>query len=656
MTLKAKLPIPGLLCGTYPEQETHTKRNAYPFSTLGAWAAQLIDIHGNKAHRLVAKVRRLENEVPLFNTPQFNTDLQTLQLALRKDGFIDVHIAQAFALINQAYFSIMDVRLFDTQIVAAYHLLNNRLTEMATGEGKTFAVGLAAATAAISGVPVHVITANDYLAARDAESLQLLYQALGLTVDVATHGQEPLRRQQAYACDITYCTAKELVFDYLRDSQHRKKHPTIWDDETSHIPSPLLLRGLCMAIVDEADSILIDEARMPLILSQATSNSQEADYYKQSLSLAQSLIIDQDFKLNREHMRATLTPLGQEKLEIAASSLTAVWHNRLHREEVICQALTALYLFHRDQHYLVDDDTVSIIDETTGRLAEGRTWSRGLHQLIEIKEGCQPSDGLSTIVQITYQRFFPRYFRLSGISGTLLESGTELLQTYGLPVSKVALRSRCKRKTLSTRLFRNKLELRKALVERMIQLQAKKQPVLVGTESIIETELLASALQEANIAHVVLNAKNDKNEAELVAKAGQAGMITITTNMAGRGTDIKLGKAVNALGGLHVISCQVNPSRRINRQLIGRAARQGDNGSTETWVSLNTGLLLHKLPSWLRTLGKKYAEQLPSYIVNIIIRFTQASEEKHQALLRKRLLESDARLEDNLSFGGIHHE
>ena len=411
-----------------------------------------------------------------------------------------------------------------------------------------------------------------------------------------------------------------------------------------------------MAIVDEADSILIDEASVPFILSQTTQNKQEGDYYTQSLDLAKNLTITLDFTLNQEHMQAVLTQSGQEKLEIAAATLPAAWHNRLHREEVICQALAALYLYHRDQHYLVDQNTVSIIDTTTGRVAEGRTWARGLHQLIEIKEDCQLSASLSTIAQISYQCFFPRYLRLSGISGTLSEARNELFNTYGLHVSKVPLRLNCQQKTLPSRLFRNKLELRDALVEHIRALQTKKQPVLIGTESVVESELLAIALKQANIQHRLLNAKNDKNEAELVAEAGQAGAVTITTNMAGRGTDIKLGSDINALGGLHVINCQVNASRRVDRQLIGRAARQGDNGSTEAWLSLNNSLLLQKLPLWARALSKNHLSRIPSCMIKATILIVQVSEEKHQTLLRQRLLAMDASLEENLSFGEVHYE
>lgn len=639
-----KLPIPGLLWGVYPEQSANVTNN----HALNYFFDRFIRREKSKVEKLIREFRLLENSVASFNSKTYQSELEAVQINLRRDGFKDQHVAKCFALISKAFAATMDINLFDTQVTAAYHLLNSRLTEMATGEGKTFAVALASATAALSGVPIHVITANDYLADRDAASMQKLYQALDITVDAATQGQTPNRRKHAYACDITYCTAKELVFDYLRDDIQRKKQP---DSLDKSVNNTLLLRGLCMAIIDEADSILIDEARVPLILSQAVKNEQENQYLEQSLNLADSLKVGEDFLLNTGSMKATLTGSGSSKLETAALTLSGVWHNRLHREETVSQALAASYLYHRDQHYIVHDGKVQIIDETTGRVAKGRAWSKGLHQLIELKENIEPSDRLETISQITYQRFFPKYHRLSGISGTIAESRNELFNTYGLCMSKVALRSASQRKIFPTRLFTNKNVLNNALIERINMLKKSGRPILVGMDSVKDSETLSEYLKIEGISHVVLNAKNDEDEADLIAKAGATDAVTITTNMAGRGTDIKLEAGVNALGGLHVISCQVNHSRRIDRQLIGRSARQGDQGSAETWVALNNDLLLQRLPKWLHSVIRQCTEQLPNYIIKPIIFRAQKAEERHQALLRKHLLKNDKKLENNLSFG-----
>ncbi|MFW5431415.1 MAG: DEAD/DEAH box helicase [Methylophilaceae bacterium] len=657
MTIANKLPVPGLLYGTYPElkeEKSHTKNRI--FSAGRVFFDHINPFKKAKAKTFIDLVRAQEIVTSRLNTNELKIAQHALQIALKRDGFTDQLTANAFAIVNKVCIDVLGIKLFDSQIFAAHQILNNYLTEMATGEGKTFAVALATATAGLAGMPVHVITANDHLAQRDADSLQVFYKALGLSVDAAIHGQEPERRRAAYQCDVTYCTAKELVFDYLRDSVKRNQSKAKWSTGLSaDAPvDPLLLRGLCMAIVDEADSILIDEARVPLILSKAVNNTQENDYYNQSLALAKQLIATQDFKLDPNTMLVSLTELGREKLEIKASALSAIWHNRLHREETICQALAALYLYHQDKHYLVDEDQVHIIDETTGRLAKGRTWSRGLHQLIELKEACKPSPTLETITQITYQRFFPRYLRLGGISGTLYESRRELSNIYGLRISQIPLRLPSQRSVLPTRLFKTNEALRLALVSRVAAFQQAGRPVLIGTESVIESELLSQQLNRAGLLHVALNARNDQNEADLIAKAGLAGAVTVTTNMAGRGTDIKLGQNINLEGGLHVISCQVNTSRRIDRQLAGRCARQGDSGSVETWVSLEASLLQKNLPSWLLSYLEKFIQLLPSQLIKVLIVFVQKAEENYHLQLRKHLLSADKIFEQHLSFGRVH--
>jgi len=652
-----KLPTPGLLWGAYPERrgkKHSSKKQAF------AWVLTLLDrvetLEKNKAQRFVAQMHLQEAAIQALDAVQFKLELQKLQMALRRDGFTNSLLSRAFALLNQVFTRALAVQLYDPQIIAAHHILNNRLAEMATGEGKTYAVALAAATAALAGMPVHVITANDYLAQRDADLLRVFYSALGISVDAAVHGQETGRRQAAYACDVTYCTAKELVFDYLRDGLFRSHDPLRRSAEqiSGATTQPLLLRGLCMAIVDEADSILIDEARVPLILSRGAENGQEQQYIDQSLDLARGLIEGDDYRLDKNAMRAILTQNGREKLEVETFELAPVWHNRLHREEAVSQALAGLYIYQRDRHYLVQEGEVQIIDETTGRIAHGRSWSRGLHQVIELKEGCKTSATLTTVSQITYQRFFPRYLRLGGVSGTLLESRSELFKVYGLRVSRVPLRKSSKRTLLPCRLFESHADLWDALATRIVELQHTGRPVLIGTESVADSESLSHKLLEANVQHMVLNARHDKKEAEMIAKAGHAGVVTVTTNMAGRGTDIALANGVEERGGLHIISCQVNTSRRIDRQLAGRCARQGNAGSVETWVSLQTALLQQRLPQWLKNAVKKYVKILPNSLIRQTMVLVQLREERHHELLRKRLLVADKALEQNLTFGASY--
>jgi preprotein translocase subunit SecA len=552
----------------------------------------------------------------------------------------------------------LGIEPFDTQLIAARIMMDNRLAEMATGEGKTLAAAMCAGAAALAGIPVHVITANDYLVARDAETLRPLYSSLGLTVGAVTQSLDRDDRQRAYDADITYCTAKELVFDYLRDHTVRSREKGDLVARASQVGSSssetrlTLLRGLCMAVVDEADSILIDEARVPLILSEARTNPHQMQYLRQAMWVVSQLTGDEDFRLEPERMSAELTRRGCRKVDELTENLGKVWRNRLHREDTVCMALSAQHIYKCDRHYLVRDRRIGIIDETTGRLAEGRVWSRGLHQLIELKENCEPSGDQVTVAQITYQRFFQRYFRLGGMSGTLAEAQAELDFVYGLRVTRVPLQSPSKRTCLPARLLPNREALWQTVVSRAQKIGRNGRAVLIGTDSVADSEKLSKHLTQAGLDHEVLNARNDEREAEIVAKAGQPGRITVATNMAGRGTDIPLDEDVAASGGLHVISCQHNASRRIDRQLIGRCARQGDPGSTETLLSLDQPLISKLMPAWFaRRVGESGLER-PGWLVNLVICAPQILEERHQRAQRADMLKHDLRADRELAIGG----
>jgi len=661
--MHADLPIPGLLWGDYPEREAAPRALGERFD---AWMRAAADRSGAWLNRgdtaFLAQVRRVEAELVAAGLD--DVALRTLRLELARHGLQPSTIARCFAAVSVAAHHHLGHRPFDSQLIAARAVVDNRLAEMATGEGKTLATALAAATAALAGMPVHVITANDYLVARDAERLRPLYTALGLRVGAVVQADTSAVRTASYACDITYVTAKELVFDYLRD---RVARPDRADDIApplarlcvvpGHAQAPRLLRGLCMAIVDEADAILIDEARVPLILSQPGDMAEAHDHASQALRFARTLSAGIDFVLDVEALAARLSEQGSQRLERAAASLDGAstapaWRNRFHREHAVCTALAALHLYARDRHYLVRDGKVAIIDETTGRVAEGRAWSNGLQQLIEIKEGCVPTAALATIAQITYQRFFPRYFRLGGLSGTLCEASAELLSNYGTSVRHIALRRRCRRRIGATRLFADHTALWAAVADRVADLHRRGVPVLVATDSVAETQALARLLAQRGLPHAELHASSDRDEAELVARAGQRGAITVTTNMAGRGTDIVLGEGVAALGGLHLICCQLNSARRIDRQLAGRAARQGDPGSVQTWLSLDTTLLARFWPSPIVAALRRVATALPSWAVRLIARVPQRFEERRQREQRARLIRHDTRTERELAFGG----
>ncbi len=644
-----KNPAPGVLLGSYPEKRilhesfatSLNRKLQMPFAAFGP-------ISANSYMPFVKQVAAHEPKLREMSDARIRERLQELRAMLSMHGLTNALMAEVFAIIKQTCTLELGIRPYDSQLIAARIMLDGKLAEMATGEGKTLAASICVATAALAGIPVHLITSNDYLVARDSASLRPLYNALGITVGAVTQALDVDERKLAYTCDITYVTAKELVFDYLRDRTigglaRSQLHNRV--AQLSGQACNTLMRGLCMAIVDEADSILIDEARIPLILSQSILQKEQLEYHGNAITIALKLIQEQDFTLDHRHMLAELTENGRQKLEASIQGLGRLWQNRLHREEIICQALAAQYLYQRDRHYLVRDDSVHIIDEITGRVAPGRVWSRGLHQLIETKEGCKHSNELVTAAQITYQRFFPRYLQLGGMSGTLSESRAELFSIYGLKIAKVPLRIPNQRTTLPTRIYRNQQELQEAVVGRIKEINQSGRPILIGTDSVADSEALSHQLKQAGLAHEVLNARQDQREATIIAQAGQLGQITVSTNIAGRGTDISLGKGVAELGGIHLISCQHNVSRRIDRQLLGRCARQGNPGSAETLIAMDKPLIDNLFPKWITQLAGEKGLSSPRWLVMLILRLPQWLEESHQRSQRYEMMQRDARME-----------
>ncbi len=640
------LPMPGLLWGAYPQRRPPRQHLAQRCNAALRWALDLAldSLHGMQSRTDAAWLAGLRADMQALRTPPLASSAAVLRSTFLREGLAPATLRRALALAGLAAERELGLTPFDSQLLAARTVLDNRLAEMATGEGKTLAVALAAATAALAGMPVHVITANDYLVARDAAALAPLYQALGLTVGCVVQPDEPATRAQAYACHITYVTAKELVFDYLRDGLAQA------GDASRRATT--LLRGLCMAIVDEADAILIDEACVPLVLSAPSPQAEPTEHAQQSLQLAGRLHEGWHFKLSADALDARLSTAGQQWLEEEAHTLPRLWRNRVQREHAVSMALVALHLLQRQRHYVVQEGKVQIIDAATGRVAAGRAWSQGLQQLVELKEGCATTPGLVTLAQISYQRFFPRYHRLGGLSGTLIEARSELLHTYGLSVRRIALRKPVCRSVLPERLFASHADMWPAVAHRVAELHAQGRPVLVATDSIAQTEAAARALAALGLRLRMLHAADDTQEADTVAQAGQHGAITVTTNMAGRGTDIVLGPGVAEAGGLHLICCQHNASARIDRQLVGRAARQGDPGSVQTWLSLDSHLLAPSLPPAARALLAKTTARWPAWAVRALRRAPQRQREAADALQRKRLGAQDERLARQLAFCG----
>jgi preprotein translocase subunit SecA len=648
------LAIPGLLSGTYPERDDAERAVASP--RLFALDA----LQRRRQQRFVALVDARGAGLAALTGAAFDARVREVRARLAAEGFADETAAQSFALVREATRRVLAKPQYHTQLIAGHIMLGGKLAEMHTGEGKTLAAVLTAATGALAGVPVHVITANDYLVVRDAQMLEPVYRMLGLTAGTVTRPDDQAKRRAAYGCDITYCTAKELTFDYLRDRLVRRGmqselHERVRRMEDGKAALPLLLRGLCMAVVDEADSILIDEARTPLIISQPRVNPQKQAYVEQALRLAMQLAPGRDFVVDREVQAALISPQGRNTVAELAAPLGGLWEDRRHREEIIALALAAHHVYERDRDYLVRERKIVMIDQTTGRVAPGRVWSRGLQQLLEIKEGCPPTGEQETIAQITYQRFFPRYHHLCGMSGTLAEAQAELRSVYRLDVAHVPLRRPSRRRQLPTRVYGSRQAKWDAVITRLRALHASGRPVLVGTDSVADSDHLSVLLAAERLPHAVLNARNDGEEAAMVARAGEIGQIMVTTNMAGRGTDIPLGPGVAERGGLHVICCQHNASPRIDRQLHGRAARQGDPGSMETVLSLQDALLARTYPQWFMGMLRAmtgHAGCLPAWLGAGVARLPQWLEERRQRGERRMLLDHDQRSERRLAFAG----
>jgi preprotein translocase subunit SecA len=584
-----------------------------------------------------------------------------MRIALLRNGFTPQLAARAFALVRAAAQRTVGLSHFPVQLMGGHVMLEGMLAEMGTGEGKTLTATLPAATVALAGMPVHVVTVNEYLAKRDAEWMTPVYAALGLSVGIVQPEQPPAERREAYAADICYCTNKDLGFDYLRDTltlaSVRGRGRLLLEKllERGDRLDRLLLRGLYFAIIDETDSVLIDEARTPLIIAGTQDSAAEEALYRAALQITETLEAEVDFRLDRSERAARLTDAGRERLRELAQSLPPAWRSSRGREELAEQGLSALYLFDLDKHYLIRDGKIQIIDEYTGRVMADRSWERGLQQLIEVKEGCEVTARRSTLARITYQRLFRRYLRLSGMTGTAEEVAPELDAVFGLRSVTIPPNRPVQRVDRGVRLFHSRKEKWQAVARSVIEERAAGRPVLVGTHSVAASEELSAVLAGQGVEHVVLNARQDSEEAGIVACAGIAGRVTVATNMAGRGTDIHLEPEVVASGGLHVILTEFHESRRIDRQLFGRCGRQGDAGSHEAIVSLEDEIFLRHASANTALIAARYAggsDALPAWTANYLRVLAQQSAERANSHMRKATMELDRKLDTALGFAG----
>lgn len=585
---------PGARLGVYPQRQ---EEQPGELERMGrAVLARIGESTSGREYRLASVAQRVDRAaqgLSGLDDAAFDEVVQQVRESLQRDGLTDTRILQSFALIRELSARQLGLRHYDVQLLGAWIIVKGNLAEMATGEGKSLTATLAAATAAMAGIPVHVVTTNEYLASRDAQEMRPLYERLGLSVATVLEDMNSDSKRRAYRSDIVYCTNKQVAFDYLRDRLllRNASGQLSLKFSTAHLEGQLLLRGLCFAIIDEADSVLIDEARTPLILSREHEDPDQEAIFREALDIAQRMQPELHYEvLLREH-RLLLTETGKAWLAQELEGREGIWSGQRRAQYLVHQALCGLHLYKNGRHYLVRDGKVLIVDRNTGRIMADRTWQRGLHQMIECKEGCRMSGQRETLSSISYQRFFGRYLRLGGMSGTLGQVRREMRSVYRLRVLAVPTHVPSRRMDQGFTLHRRESEKWLAVLAEIVKTHASGQPVLVGTGSVHDSELLNSLLTRRRLPHRVLNARQDDQEAQVIARAGRRGQITIATNMAGRGTDIKLGEGVAKLGGLHVIVTDCHDEYRVDRQLYGRCARQGDPGSVRTHASLNDPLL-----------------------------------------------------------------
>jgi preprotein translocase subunit SecA len=544
---------------------------------------------------------------------------------------LDDVLEDSFAITREVGKRVLNMRHFDVQLIGGMVLHHGRIAEMKTGEGKTLVATLAITLNAMHGKGVHLVTVNDYLATRDANEMRPLYEFLGYSVGILTDGMyDPSLKREAYACDITYGTNNEFGFDYLRDNM-------------SYSKEQMVQREHHFVIVDEVDSILIDEARTPLIISGPTNRNMQD--YANANAIANKLLKDEHFTVDEKDKVVLITEEGITKAEELFGVENFYSAENASLPHMLDQALKANYLFEKDVDYVVNDGEVVIVDEFTGRLSEGRRFSEGLHQALEAKEGVSIKEETQTLADITFQNYFRMYDKLSGMTGTAQTEATEFAQIYSLDVLSIPTNIPITRVDLNDLIYKTEQEKFAAVIAKVKELSQTGQPVLIGTASIDKSEILHELLKKEKIAHTVLNAKNHAQEGEIIKNAGAKGAVTIATNMAGRGVDIKVSDEIKALGGLYIIGTERHENRRIDNQLRGRSGRQGDAGTTQFYLSLEDNLLRifgsDKIKAIMERLGVEDGEYIESKMVTRAVEKAQKKVENMHYEGRKHIVEYD---------------
>ncbi|MCU0598609.1 MAG: preprotein translocase subunit SecA [Desulfobacterales bacterium] len=604
---------------------------------LGSFHKLLLKVFGSKNERILKQIspmvdaiNSLEPKMKALNDADFPELTVKLKNRVQAGESLDSLLPEAFAAVREASRRTLNMRHFDVQMLGGIVLHQGNIAEMKTGEGKTLVEPLAAYLNSLTGKGVHIITVNDYLARRDAEWMGKVYKFLGLHVGVIVHGLTDRERQLSYGADITYGTNNEFGFDYLRDNMKFERQS-------------LVQRPLHFAIVDEVDSILIDEARTPLIISGPAEKSTQLYYVVNNI--IPSLQRDSHFTIDEKARSSVLTEDGVGKAEKLLGVDNLYDPKNIEMLHHVNQALKAHTLFKRDVDYIVKDGEVIIVDEFTGRLMPGRRYSEGLHQALEAKEKVKIENENQTLATITFQNYFRMYEKLSGMTGTAETEAAEFAKIYKLDVVVIPTNEPMIRTDYPDVIYQTRHEKFEAVLDEIVELHKKQQPVLVGTVSIDVSEDLSAKLKRRGVPHNVLNAKNHEGEAEIVANAGQKGSVTISTNMAGRGTDIVLGEGVVDLGGLHILGTERHESRRIDNQLRGRSGRQGDPGSSRFYLSLEDDLLRifggERISAIMSRLGMQEGEPIAHRMISKAIENAQTKVEAHNFNIRKQLLDFD---------------
>ena len=580
---------------------------------------------------IVDKINSLEKNMESLSSANLAAKTAEFKVRLQKGETLDDILPEAFAVVREASKRVTGMRHFDVQLIGGVVLHRGKIAEMRTGEGKTLVATLPVYLNALTGKGVHVVTVNDYLARRDSVDMGRIYKALGLSVGLIVHDMDYPDRKAAYAADVTYGTNNEFGFDYLRDNM------VVSEDQ-------MVQRELNYCIVDEVDSILIDEARTPLIISGPGEKS--TDLYRIMAQVVDKMTEEEDYTVDEKQRQVAPTEKGIAKAEkmLGIKNLYDNEHGVDYSHQIMC-ALKAKALMHRDRDYVVKDGQVIIVDEFTGRLMFGRRFSEGLHQAIEAKEGVKVERESQTLATITFQNYFRMYKKLAGMTGTAKTEEQEFVKIYNLPVVVIPTNKPMIRIDAPDVIYKTRLAKYKAAVKEIEDCHKAGQPVLVGTTSIAQSEELSAMLKRRGVPHNVLNAKYHEKEAEIIALAGQYGAVTIATNMAGRGTDIVLGEGVPELGGLHIIGTERHESRRIDNQLRGRCARQGDPGSSKFFLSLEDDLMRlfgsDNIAGIMDKLGMEDDEPIEHSLVTKSIENAQKKVEARNFSIRKHVLEYD---------------